>query len=737
MLEGYATRLALKKWGPGLREQLETLSQEEFAAQAYTLHAQVFPWLDETAIPTFPEFVASPRYLGESPLSDRQRRVFEQSIGLHARDWFVTPRKISTLWLCWGKGSGKDLLSAEVLAYTAYCIARMRNPWLVFGQPFGEVMDCINVAQDKNAAQDNFYARFQRMVRRPCFAGLLNQKDAKSGGDIAADATDFYTNIAGYDYPVLVMRVHSLHSKNEAAEGKNTLFWVMDEADALKTAENDAAGRMMFRTLRTSNRFFWRQLGIVISYPRADNGFMFWGLRQCGNRNGPAEEWWGDLAPTWQVLPWKSYEPVEWRGKIHDADPIMAQLYRDDPEDFWATYGCRPPAVEGAFIANPEKIGEATEAAEDACLEPIAEVEPSRTVRRTDDNKEHQFVSLAISNIRFRQGVTYFLAGDAGTTHDSFALCVAHMVPPGERGFICPRCWGIGQRRYAKHYRAVPVPARWPSGPYLSPVDWRCDFDGLGGKRCETPDSAKHRFWGLVDRSGVSVQQLRVARVTKAGEPVAALDTEGNEVLEDGWLPLVVEDLLLEWRPDKRRQLTVDYLNVRDVIWQLKDAARAQGARFGMMRFDKWQAESIIQDILASGIMAEGKQMSNPEQLAIYRNYKRLLNNNLVWLLPDQDGYPHLRARQQLRELILVNASKIDHPKVSGYGGPGAKDLTDAEAIAFALAVSWHAKGGFIDSGSDAEGRDYLDAAGKALQAKENPRGYTIVGDALSSLGRW
>ena len=711
--------------------------EDEHCSQRFLASYRSVPWPMGTRIPDFPTFVASPDFLGETQaaLTPHQVRCIRDSIGLHFTDWMVRRRSVSCLWLCWGKGSGKDLISARMLAYVAYCIGKMRNPWATLGAVFGEVLDCINVAQDARAAADNFYARFVRFVKQPCFADLLNQKDARSGGSIAADRTEFRRVIEGLEHPVAVLRVHSLHSKNEAAEGKNTLFWVMDEADALRDADGDDAARLMFRTLRTSNRFDWRQLGIVISYPRSDNGFTFWGLRQCGNQGGKTPEWWGDKAPTWQVLPWKSYEPTVWRGTHYAPDALMAQLHRDDPTDFWATYGVRPPAVEDAFIDIPEKIEQATSASKMMLLQPCARVEQVVTARTTSDGSLREFVALALSNYRFRPGIKYFLGGDAGLNHDSFAICIAYAIPRGERGFLCPRCWGMPERRYAKHYRAVSVPVLWPAGDYgqyASPSDWRCDWDGKDGYEHPLPDRNTHRFWGLVDAPGGSEVRQKVARIDQDGKPLDLSMEEGTVGVENVWLPQVVEALLLEWRPDRRRSLTVDFLNVRDVILEIARAMREQGAALAYARFDKWQAETIMQELLQAGIPCVGKGMSNPQQLAFYRVFKSALYNNLVLLQPDHEEYPqHARARDQLRNLIRAN-NRIDHPK------GGAKDLTDAEGIAFQLAVDQHATQGNIYVGDDVEGRIYLEQAGRQMIHEERPenerKGYSIVGQALDAL---
>jgi hypothetical protein len=663
------------------------------------LDYQRWPWKPGFHVPTLEEFITSPAYLGDPPLTDYQRWALGESVGLTAADWFVKDRSTSVVWLCLGKGSGKDLISSWCLAYAAYTICSMANPWRFFGQPDGEFIDCINMAQDRNAARQNFYDRFTRHVKKPCFATLLNQS---SRGDIQATVTTFSKMLPGRDVLAPCVRVHSLNSKNESAEGKNTLFWVLDEADALRDSEGNDAAHACFNTLRTSNRFGSQQMGFVLSWPRSQAGFIFWGLRQCGNRGGQTPEWWGAQAPTWEVLPWKSYEPVTYEGVLHKPDAIMAQVHRDDPDLFWSTYGTQPPSVEGAFISQPEKITEAMRAGHLAMLAPAAKVEQSVTIHRAGE-VEHRYVALNLYDILLRPGVTYFLGGDAGTYQDSFTLCLSHAINPEEGGYCCGRCFGYPNRRYAKHYqpRKPPAAGAVVEGAPWQPGDWRCDFCG------ETPVRERDKFWGVATAQGQTTVEALVRKVDEDGDPEYETDSEGKPIYVTRQRLVIVQDLLLEWRPDKRNKLAVDYGNVRDVIKSLFDAAEAVGATIGGARFDQWQAESIVQEIRSWGVACESKVLTNPEQMAMYRSYKTLLNNNLLWLQPEVKAYPqHTRARNQLKELQLINGRKIDHPSQSAYGGPGQKDLTDAEALSFFQASNAEALMGqvsYIGGGAPAE----------------------------------
>jgi hypothetical protein len=635
--------------------------------------------------------------------------------------------------------SGKDTLVSWIYAYAAWVIQQMVNPWVHFRHANGDYFDFINMAQDARAAKSNFYDRFVRHIGKPCFDGLI---DRGPRGDIQANVTQFWKLMPGYDYRVPCVRVHSLNSKNESAEGKNTLGWVLDEADALRDAEGHDAATACFNTLRTSNRFGAFQWGFVISWPRALNGFILGGLRQCENLGGATPEWWGDRAPTRIVIPWRDWQKVYYLGEWHAADPVMAQVKRDDPDLYEAVYETNPPAAEGAFISQPEKIEEAATAGRRAMIEPMAQVENTVTEHLTSDQQTHRYVALLLSDWRIRPGIIYFVGGDAGLEQDSFALCISHIVPSEEGGKCCPACWLIRQRRYAKHYRPRKIPRS--SDPKKQPLFrkkpwepsmWRCDHCG------RVPNANEDQFWGLAEETGQKIAAPKVLRLEDDGTPVYAKDLLGNDIIEEQRRAVVVEDLLLEWKPDKRNRLAVDFGNVRDVLRQLVDVVQAGGASVGGMKFDRWQAESIIQEVRSWGIPCDAKDMSNPEQLGMYRNGKTLLNNNLLWLLPAKPGYPqHERARNQLREVQLINNRKIDHPATSAYGGKGAKDLCDAEMIAWQLSATYYANVGDISYLGTDRADHQMFLAGREMTGKDHendPRPeYSVVGDTLGKIGK-
>lgn len=611
--------------------------------------------------------------------------------------------------------SGKDLLSGWVCAYVSWSVAYMRNPWFHFNMPTGEVLDIVNVAQDQDSARGVFFQKLRNNVQKACFGQLLEPEDIK------ADAIVFRKFVPGELFTRICVRINSLHSRNEKAEGRNTFLYIMDEADAMRDAKGHGNARKMFNTLATSNRFGSRQLGIIISYPRSRNGFMFETLNKCGNLGGKTVEWWGDLSPTYRILPWKCYQPLLVDGQQRWTNPTgyissepdleMARLYRDDPELFRAMYEADPPAAEDAFISQSNRI--------DECISPllkaIATVDTTvHSERDTTTGQVFHYAALALSKITMRKGVVYYIGGDAGADHDSFALCISHVVPPNEVGFISPDAWRDSRLRLSKHYRPEPFPTYDPA---WRPEHWRCDHTG------QIPVPGKHQFWGVCRPTGKPIQRQVKIGEDQEGNPIYAKDHLGQDVVQDAYLPRVVQDLLLEWRPNKAKGLTVDFRNVKEIILEL-----ARHGTIGYCYFDKWQAIQMVQELRSHGIACETKAFGSAAQLEWYRNYKALLYNHCVELLPGEE-----RARRQLRELQLLNGIRIDHPQYSSGGGVGGKDLTDAEALSFWLCCSPQFAPARIDTGSTPAVAGMNQQAIQAERRKTSELG--IVAQTLRGLG--
>lgn len=154
-------------------------------------------------------------------------------------------------------------------------------------------------------------------------------------------------------------------------------------------------------------------------------------------------------------------------------------------------------------------------------------------------------------------------------------------------------------------------------------------------------------------------------------EPILVEVVENGEVVQK-WVNKPVEDLLLEWRPNKKDRLPVDLINVADIIEQICKQVYVKKALF-----DKFNSAEVVQRLMQYGVEAEDKNFSNPFQLQIYQNLKSLIYSGQIELL-DHRVYEEdrLNANEELKHIKLINGNKIDHDKDK------SKDFSDARAAA-------------------------------------------------------
>jgi len=384
-------------------------------------------WLQEP--PALAEFITSPKYLGLPKLSTHQLAAIMAGLGLDGKDLFSSANKYNEIILLWGKGAGKDYISSILISYVAYVLLCMKDPSSALGLAPAESLDIVNVATRLEQARDVFFAKLAARLRRPCFEQFRPR--------FKAQAIEFGGS------PV---RVFSLHSKEQKWEGYNIVAWVMDEADAFADeTSGNAVANNVYNVLHSSaaTRFpVQRWLGIIISYPRSQNGFMF----QMKDHAEKYDSAYVDLATHWEVNP--NFDPahpnfipdMEW-VTVHQkyTVPIVFQdEFLLDPEGAAMRYMCIPPAVQGAFFQFPERIDDCADQLLLPLYAPQEEITTHRVRAQVLDlvnfeglvagEEERQFTATVLGDL-LRQpdpAAQYVIHCDPGETTDSFALCMGH-----------------------------------------------------------------------------------------------------------------------------------------------------------------------------------------------------------------------------------------------------------------------------------------------------------------------
>ncbi|ALA07151.1 putative terminase large subunit [Brevibacillus phage SecTim467] len=129
-----------------------------------------------------------------------------------------------------------------------------------------------------------------------------------------------------------------------------------------------------------------------------------------------------------------------------------------------------------------------------------------------------------------------------------------------------------------------------------------------------------------------------------------------------------VEVLLIEWKPDKKHKMPVSVQNVIDIVEIICETVYVKQALM-----DKFNSGAMVQKLMDLGVEAEDKVFSNPFQLVIYTNFKNLAYTGHLELLDDEV------ANSDMKHILLVNGTKIDHEKDRG------KDTADARTASIYL----------------------------------------------------
>jgi len=150
---------------------------------------------------------------------------------------------------------------------------------------------------------------------------------------------------------------------------------------------------------------------------------------------------------------------------------------------------------------------------------------------------------------------------------------------------------------------------------------------------------------------------------------------EGESTTEDieikvSYRPIV--DIILKWEPMKLRP--VDYVGKFGVRGTINTLLK-HFPNTKKFRFDRFQSESIRQDLITKGVECEMMSFSRPQQFKLYKILRGIIWNNLFECLDDEKGLVEL-------EQLIKLGNKIDHPE------HGSKDIADTWAMLVETLIS-------------------------------------------------
>ena len=280
------------------------------------------------------EFLYSPEYLDIVELSKIQMDVLSSADNDNPGTNLYTKFVME-----WGKGSGKDFLSAIFFLRRVYKLYCLRNPQLYFGHDRSSIIEFLNVARNEQQARTKFFSYLVGMFERCKFLKNIGMK--------RRNYIEFKKRII----------CTSGHSDAESQEGGNLYAAVLDEISSFRTnteiekitAKNrrhfaKMSADQIYRVLKTSIESRFPEVGkiLLLSYPRFKDDYIEVALKEARQQK---DSYASGKYSTWEVNLSKTKEQI-----------VSSQYYRERPIDAKAKYECKPPVASGAYITDKERI---------------------------------------------------------------------------------------------------------------------------------------------------------------------------------------------------------------------------------------------------------------------------------------------------------------------------------------------------------------------------------------------
>lgn len=643
--------------GASLRETLPQVSSAVLSNVAVSVFENVSRmtdiWKGGKVPPTFPQFC---KVLDGQTLFPHQLKCIEESGLVTPYDLLDPNRTRQVLLFIWGKGSGKDYMCAKFCAWIVFVLnSLVMDPAEYLGLAPCSRVSILNIAAEKDQAKKVFFDQYlKRFIKHKIFREAGFVVHLRDGGkQIQGDKILFHRyDEEGNEYESVGL--FSMSSSVASNEGHNVFAFVMDEADSFHDAEERSNADDLYNIFTSSatTRFGSRYVGMIISYPRTENGFVM-RLKKVAEKNvlekGDKANYYADLAGTAVVNPKFSLE-----------NDVVQQHFKDNPLEARAMYLCLPAGATEAFIEFPERIAQSVDASRTACAEVITE---DLTLYRGD--VAMHFITPKLTNFLRVPGYRYFLSGDAGAKSDAYGLTIWHYDANADSSkFLCPRCGNNPKlTRHGEYERVVASNARYNVTAETS-SQFYC---GGCHEQCTNFSVASHGK-GSINMIGWYKRSERDDSKVK--------DANGNVFN----VKHLYEDLIVQIRPKRAVNMgdvnkLVHFPGVQQVCKEL-----IQGLGIQAARFDPWQTYEVTQGLLQSTGIDVGEILySRPEQYKRARWAKKMLYGGLIHFLPCEE------RDREWRQLQDQNRVAIDHPKEPG----ASKDLFDAESACIWTASSF------------------------------------------------
>jgi hypothetical protein len=544
--------------------------------------------------------------------------------------------------------SGKDWLAALFIAYLALLVCELTgDPAVFFGMAAFSQMSVLNVAPSEDLARQVFFRYLTQNVKHRIFD--------EYAPTILADEVRFNRLNPDDGKPYQFLCLYSKHSKSSGLDGYNLLGWVMDEADAFLDSADKSNADIVHNILRSScnTRLKNRWVGLVISYPRVEGGFMMRLYDRAKKEMaalGSKASFYADRAATWEVRPDVSRE-----------DPGIRADYDNDPISAAALYETIPANTIDAFFEFAERI----DAAVKHDREPVAYVTSDHPLDMPSGNgKQGSYITAILGRVNPVPGHSYFLGVDTGLVSDATAISIFHTNDTVDAiSYLCPACGTPENRQFATYVQQPTLTCVPYSAEVFCGQCYQTNFDWFQIAPVPNAVMRLDLWWVRGDVSGAS-------------DPAAVIKNGQGQAFD---IPHVYEDLLVQIKPFRASRpgevnRPVYFPGIQSLCQEL-----IQKLNVRQTRLDPWNTAQITQNLIEStGGDIDKISFSAPDQYRRARLVKAMLYADKITLLPNE-----ARDREWKR-LQRVSGNTVNHPKGVGE----SKDFYDAESVAIWCAAT-------------------------------------------------
>ena len=383
-------------------------------------HRQKHFWKDKNPV-DITEFIEDRLGLKPSP---GQCDVLYVLAGRDPYEWMTDYQQYN---LAIGQGGGKNAyIISPFMAYVAYKIANMTNPWKYFSRFLPVPLDKATRFEMTNSsmvterqARNVHFAKMQTLLKRCLLRDGRNWFETYTGLDMREGFGDIQSKTITISTqprcgPIVL---HSFDSTPTAPEGLHIILGIIDEASRADTEAKYLDMRRLWRVIVGNlNTRFPLGIGKAINFSYLSNSeydFTYDLIKQAEEERKQTEK---------PIIYSINRSTFEMNPNVRRTDPSIEKDYRTDPIDAAARYeGIKGAAREGFYQPHVEKIRECFFELDSPVQYEFGVTERTVVNPQTGASESRRFVRVDLTSVRGDDRPRCW-AMDPGVSFDAFIL---------------------------------------------------------------------------------------------------------------------------------------------------------------------------------------------------------------------------------------------------------------------------------------------------------------------------